>query len=114
MLNAAEREAIDARVAAIEAATGAEVVTAVIGKADAYPELPWTAFAAGASLAALGAVVAAALLAEARAIGYRELKLDTLEWMTAARALYARLGFRECAPYYRNPLPGVVYMACTL
>ena len=58
--------------------------------------------------------LATALLAEARAIGYRELKLDTLEWMTAARALYARLGFRECAPYYRNPLPGVVYMACTL
>ena len=56
----------------------------------------------------------AALIGEARAIGYRELKLDTLEWMTAARALYARLGFRECAPYYANPLPGVVYMACTL
>jgi len=61
MLNASEREAIDARVAAIEAATGAEVVTAVIGKSDAYPELPWTAFAAGASLAALAAVVVAAL-----------------------------------------------------
>ena len=58
--------------------------------------------------------LAAALVDEARTIGYRELKLDTLEWMTAARALYARLGFRECPPYYRNPLPGVVYMARTL
>ena len=58
--------------------------------------------------------LAATLLAEARAIGYRELKLDTLDWMTAARALYARLGFGECAAYYPNPLPGVVYMACTL
>ena len=55
-----------------------------------------------------------ALLAEARAIGYRELKLDTLDWMTDARALYARQGFRECAPYYENPLAGVVYMARTL
>ena len=54
------------------------------------------------------------LIAEARAIGYRELKLDTLDWMTAARALYVGVGFRECAPYYHNPLAGVVYMALTL
>lgn len=54
------------------------------------------------------------LLAEARAIGYRELKLDTLGWMADARALYARQGFRECAPYYENPLAGVVYMARAL
>ena len=58
--------------------------------------------------------LATAVMAEARAIGYRELKLDTLDWMTAARGLYARLGFRECAPYYVNPLPGVVYMSCAV
>ena len=54
------------------------------------------------------------LIAEARAIGYRELKLDTLEWMTPARALYASLGFRQCDAYYDNPLPGVVYMRLEL
>jgi len=54
-------EAIDARIAAIEAASGVEVVTTVVGKADAYPELPWTAFALGASLAALATVAADAL-----------------------------------------------------
>lgn len=54
------------------------------------------------------------LLVEARGIGYRELKLDTLEWMKPARSLYASLGFRECPPYYVNPLPGVVYMALQL
>jgi GNAT superfamily N-acetyltransferase len=54
------------------------------------------------------------LLDEARTIGYRELKLDTLSWMSPARALYSSLGFRECAPYYRNPLPGVVYMSLAL
>ena len=54
------------------------------------------------------------LLDEARDIGYRELKLDTLAWMSPARALYSSLGFRQCAPYYRNPLPGVVYMSLAL
>jgi putative acetyltransferase len=61
-----------------------------------------------------GRRLAEALLAEARTAGYRELKLDTLDWMTGARALYAGLGFRECAPYYHNPLPGAVYMTLTL
>lgn len=54
------------------------------------------------------------LLRQAQAIGYRELKLDTLAWMSEARALYARLGFRECAPYYDNPLDGAVYMSLAL
>jgi GNAT superfamily N-acetyltransferase len=54
------------------------------------------------------------VIAEARAIGYRELRLDTLEWMAPARALYASLGFCECAAYYDNPLAGVVYMSLEL
>jgi putative acetyltransferase len=58
--------------------------------------------------------LAEALIAEARAIGYGELKLDTLDWMTPARALYASLGFRECAAYYHNPNAGVVYMSLEL
>ena len=61
-----------------------------------------------------GRRLARTLIEETRAIGYRELKLDTLERMTEARALYAELGFRECAPYYNNPLPGAVYMALAL
>ncbi len=58
--------------------------------------------------------VATALLEAARAEGYRAVRLDTLEWMTAARALYASLGFVERGPYYPNPLPGVVYMELRL
>ena len=54
------------------------------------------------------------LFERARTVGYDMLKLDTLATMTSARALYATLGFRECAPYYRNPLPGVTYMALHL
>jgi len=62
----------------------------------------------------LGLRLARTLIDEARAIGYRELKLDTLERMREAQALYAHLGFRPCAPYYRNPLPGTVYLALPL
>ena len=61
-----------------------------------------------------GRRLAEAIIAEARSIGYRELKLDTLDWMVDARRLYAQLGFRECPPYYLNPLPGVVYMSLVL
>lgn len=61
-----------------------------------------------------GRRLAQALIGEARTIGYHELRLDTLARMAPARALYAQLGFRECAPYYANPLPDVVYMSLTL
>lgn len=54
------------------------------------------------------------LLDEARAIGYRQLRLDTFEWMTEARALYSGLGFRACTSYYDNPLADAVYMALDL
>jgi putative acetyltransferase len=62
----------------------------------------------------LGLRLVERLLDEARAIGYRELKLDTLDRMTDARRLYERLGFAACSPYYHNPLPGAVYMTRTL
>jgi len=57
-LSPTERTAIDAATAQIEARTGVQVVTAIVGKADHYAELPWIAFALGASIAALGAVIA--------------------------------------------------------
>jgi GNAT superfamily N-acetyltransferase len=62
----------------------------------------------------LGRRLVQAVIDGARAIGYRELKLDTLARMAEAHALYANLGFRECAPYYHNPIPGAVYMSLTL
>jgi len=64
--------------------------------------------------AGVGRALAMAVIARARAAGYRALKLDTLSTMIEARRLYATLGFRECAPYYANPLPGVTYMTLDL
>jgi len=62
----------------------------------------------------VGEALVHSLLDDARAIGYRELKLDTFEWMNDARKLYQRLGFTPCSPYYHNPLPGAVYMSIAL
>jgi putative acetyltransferase len=62
----------------------------------------------------LGRRLVQTVIAGARAIGYRELKLDTLERMVEARSLYAKSGFKECAPYYHNPIAGAVYMALKL
>ncbi len=57
----------------------------------------------------LGRRLAAAAIAEARAIGYPLMVLDTLESMAAARRLYAGFGFRKIPAYYDNPLDGVIY-----
>lgn len=58
----------------------------------------------------LGRRLAETALDGARSRGYRIVKLDTLADMHAARALYARMGFRPCAAYYHNPLGGTLYM----
>lgn len=62
----------------------------------------------------LGRALMEAVLGEARAIGYRELRLDTLATMREARALYASLGFRECEPYCESPLRGTSWMSLAL
>lgn len=61
-----------------------------------------------------GRKLATEIIADARRIGYREVKLDTLQRMTQARRLYEDLGFTECAPYYHNPLGAPVYMRLEL
>jgi len=58
----------------------------------------------------LGRQLAQTALDGARVRGYRIVKLDTLADMHAARALYARMGFRPCPAYYHNPLGGTLYM----
>jgi GNAT superfamily N-acetyltransferase len=62
----------------------------------------------------LGRRLAQAAIDAARTIGYRQMLLDTLGSMTAARLLYATLGFTPIPAYYKNPMPGVMYMALEL
>ena len=63
----------------------------------------------------LGRVLAIALIAEARTIGYKFMRLDTVEpAMKDAVALYRKLDFYEIAPYRLNPMPGTLYMELQL
>ena len=59
----------------------------------------------------LGRALAAAVIAAAERAGHREMRLDTLPTMTAARALYASLGFAPVAAYYDTPVAGTVFLA---
>jgi putative membrane protein len=52
-LNDRERIRLGRRIADAEKRTGAQIVLAVIERSDTYSELPWKAFALGASLAGL-------------------------------------------------------------
>ena len=62
----------------------------------------------------IGARLVDAIIAEARAIGYRRLCLDTLPEMVRAQALYEARGFRPVEPYTFNPVPGVKYLGLEL
>lgn len=59
----------------------------------------------------LGRRLAESVIAEARGIGYKAVRLDTLPGlMASAIALYRTLGFVEIAPYYQNPVEGALFM----
>lgn len=62
----------------------------------------------------LGAALCAALIELARTRGFAVMRLDTLARLDAAAALYRRLGFVEIAPYYDNPIGGVLFMELEL
>jgi len=62
----------------------------------------------------LGRALVEAAVAGARERGFRLLRLDTLESMTAANALYKKLGFYPIAPYHDTALPGTLYYELTL
>jgi GNAT superfamily N-acetyltransferase len=62
-----------------------------------------------------GRTLAETVISEARQIGYKRMRLDTVEpVMKDAVAMYRRLGFKEIAPYRANPMPGTLYMELEL
>jgi putative acetyltransferase len=63
----------------------------------------------------VGRALAQSIIAEARAIGYQRMRLDTVEpVMRDAVELYRRLGFKEIAAYRANPIEGALYMELQL
>lgn len=61
-----------------------------------------------------GKALVSRVLAEAQAIGYSEVVLDTLPSMAEAQIIYERFGFRDIPPYRPNPVPGARYLGLML
>ena len=57
----------------------------------------------------IGRALAEEVIDKARSCGYERMRLDTIESMTAAQALYHSLGFRPIKPYCYNPLHNPSY-----
>jgi ribosomal protein S18 acetylase RimI-like enzyme len=55
------------------------------------------------------------LIADARALGYEGMRLDTVgSAMKDAIALYRRIGFKEIAPYSAIPIESALWMELRL
>ena len=57
----------------------------------------------------IGRALARRVVEEAAALGYRTMRLDTLDRLESAVALYRAMGFVPIPPYCRNPLPGAMF-----
>jgi ribosomal protein S18 acetylase RimI-like enzyme len=62
----------------------------------------------------IGRALVSKLIEEARAIGYRQMVLDTVPSQKNAQTLYRSLGFYEIEPYCHNPIEGTLYLALDL
>src|SRR3954467_439354 len=63
----------------------------------------------------VGLALARGIIDAAREIGYERMRLDTVpSEMADAVKMYARLGFKEIAPYRANPQAGTLYMELDL
>jgi putative acetyltransferase len=63
----------------------------------------------------LGRMLVELLIAEARAIGYERMRLDTVgSAMRDAVALYRRMGFKDIKPYSKIPIESALWMELVL
>jgi ribosomal protein S18 acetylase RimI-like enzyme len=62
----------------------------------------------------IGKSLVEAAINQARLLGYKSMRLDTLPQMLGAQKLYASLGFIRIEPYCFNPIEGTVFMELAL
>ncbi len=58
----------------------------------------------------LGDKLVTEIIQHAKNAGFKEMVLDTITPLQAAIHLYQKMGFKECKPYYNNPMKDVIYM----
>jgi ribosomal protein S18 acetylase RimI-like enzyme len=58
----------------------------------------------------VGELLVKEIIEHAKQSGYKEMVLDTIVPLKAAIGLYKKNGFKECKPYYKNPMADVIYM----
>jgi GNAT superfamily N-acetyltransferase len=57
----------------------------------------------------LGNTLVKMIIEKAKDIGYRQMRLDTLNTLEGAMHLYEKFGFKQIEPYYHNPLQGTIF-----
>ncbi|MBI5402868.1 MAG: GNAT family N-acetyltransferase [Ignavibacteriae bacterium] len=62
----------------------------------------------------IGRELAERIISKAKELGYKKMRLDTLETMKEAISLYKTMGFCEITKYRENPIKEVVYMEINL